>query len=137
MFQFSNHGSRTKPVREAVIDNGKFKVVQVGEEDLQDYIQSFADSTNIEILVARAVNGEPELLNVRSGMYGDFTELPSNLADMERVMASAQSFYDSLSVEMKAEFGSFNDFISSMNDKDFLIKAGFVTPDDSESEVTE
>lgn len=137
MFGFSNHGSRAKPVREAILDDGKLRVVTVGFEDFQDFIQSFADSTNIEMLVARAVNGEPELLNARSGMYGDFTDLPNDLAEMERVMNSAVSFYDSLPDDKKAEFGSFNDFISSMDDKDFLVKAGFVTPSDDESEVSE
>ena len=136
MFEFSNGGSRIREIREPVMRDGHLVVEVVGKEDLQDYINSFGDSVDVELLVARAVN-EPEILNQRQGMYGDFTEFPKTYAEVLDKITSATNLFNSLPVDVRSRFS--NDvytFISEMDKKDWAVKAGFVQPESS-SDVNE
>lgn len=130
MFEFSNMGSRICEIREPVLKDGKISVEVVGKEDFQDYISSFADSCDIASIVARSVT-EPELLNQRQGSYGDFTEFPKTYAEALQKVIDAKNLFDSLPQSNKDQFG--NDvmtFISSLDDPEWPVKAGFVIPND-------
>lgn len=127
MFKFSNHGDRFREIREPVFSDGSLSVEVVGKEDLYDYIQSFADSCDIQKLVNRALNGEPELLNQSVGSYGDFTEFPKTYAEALQKIIDAQNLFEKLPMENRSIFG--NDvfkFIAGMDDPDWMTKAGFV-----------
>lgn len=127
MFKFSNGGSRIREIREPLLKDGKISVEVVGKEDIQDYINSFADSVDIEKIVARAMNGEPELLDQRKGFYGDFTEYPKTYAEMLDRVIQAQNIFEKLPLEVRNRFN--NDpaqFIAGMDEKDWFEKAGFV-----------
>lgn len=138
-WKYSNCGSPVKEIRSPIVqDDGSIKVVVTGKENLQDYINSNKESCNVEYLVSRAVNGDQTALNQRVGSYGDFTHLPKTYADMLQYMIDAQNVFDGLSKEVRAGFD--NDvmkFIASVNDDDFLVRAGFVKPAMDESKGEE
>lgn len=137
MFEFSNMGSRIREIREPVLKDGKISVEVIGKEDFQDYINSFADSCDIASIVARSVT-EPELLNQRQGSYGDFTEFPKTYAEALQKVIDAKNLFDSLPQSNKDQFG--NDvmtFISSLDDPEWPVKAGFVIPKDDTPDVKE
>lgn len=139
-FEFSNPGSPIREIRAAVWKDGELKVEVVGKENLQAEIDSYADSCNIDLLVQRCVNGEPDILNQRQGFYGDFTEYPKTYAEMVEMMVNAKSYFDSLPLEIRNKFNNdVNVFISEMDQKDWFEKAGFVASavDDVVSEVKE
>ena len=126
MFKFSNGGSRIREIREPLLKDGKISVEVVGKEDIQEYINSFADSVDINNIIERAMNGEPELLEQRKGYYGDFSEYPKTYAEMLDRVIQAQNIFEKLPLEVKNRFN--NDpiqFIAGMDDKDWLEKAGF------------
>ena len=56
-------------------------VVKKGEENLYAYINSFADSVDINVLLARFANGDKEALLQRAGAYIDISSLPTNIND--------------------------------------------------------
>lgn len=129
-WSFSNPGTRERLIRKPLLKDGKISVEVVGKEDLYDFIQSFADQCDIESIVLRAANGEPELLSRRSGTFGDFTVFPKTYAEVLQKVIDATSMFEGLSPDIRGRFD--NDvykFISSMDDADWLERAGFVTAD--------
>lgn len=128
--KFSNMGTPYRIIREpALTKDGHLEVVEVGKEDMRDYINSFSDSCDIENIVARAMNGEPELLQARQGAYGDFTQFPKTYAEALQKVIDATNLFNSLSVDVRSRFD--NDvfkFISQLDEPDWAVKAGFVQP---------
>lgn len=126
----SNGGSPIKEIREPFVNkDGSIDVRVTGKESLQDYIQSFKDSCNVEYLVKRAVNGDIDALNQRSGSYGDFTEMPKTLAEAIQRVIDAQSFFDTLSPDVKAGFDNdFNKFLAQSMDVKVLESVGLIKP---------
>lgn len=127
MFEFSNMGTPYRIVREpALSKDGKLEVVEVGKEDMRAYINSFADSCDVETIVSRAMNGEPELLEMRKGAFGDFTQFPKTYAEALQRVIDAKNIFDGLSADVRSRFD--NDvfkFVSEMDNEDWLEKAGF------------
>lgn len=73
-------------------------------------IQSFKDECDIGLIVSRAVaTGDTSILNKSNPFYGDFTGLPSTLAEMHKVMNKAHEMYNNL------PSGSFEDFSAFLN----------------------
>lgn len=56
------------------------KIVQTGEVDVQEKIQSYADDVDIyKILERFAYSGDTALVNRSPGVYSDITEIPTDL----------------------------------------------------------
>lgn len=130
MFEFSNHGEKDRLIFEPVLQkDGHVEVVEVGKEDFDALIQSYALECDIEHLVARATNGEPEILDRVQGMYGDFTKMPRTMAEALQLIINAQNTFDKLPQSVKDVFGNdVNKFISSLDDKDMMVKSGLFEP---------
>lgn len=127
----SNLGSPVRPVYHSkVLPDGRIELEEVGKEDFQSYINSFKDSCNIELLVARAVNGDPTALMRKQAFYGDFTSLPKTYAEMLQTMNDAKVFFDGLSIVDKAKFDNdFNKFIAGMDNFESLKAIGLLKED--------
>lgn len=124
-FQFSNIGSRYREIREPVLEDGRRVVKVVGKEDLQDYINSFADACDVELLVRKAVNGDDTALNQRQGMYGDFSDFPKTYAEVLQRVIDAENLFQKLPPDVRARFeNSTYKFISEMDEPDWALRAG-------------
>lgn len=66
----------------ALDENGE--LVETGKHSLYDEIQSHKDECTLETLLARALNGDPNALNQRQGVYADITNAPTSLVDASR-----------------------------------------------------
>ena len=64
-----------------VLANGEIELVATGKEDWQSYIDSAAESTDIHEIISRYQNGDVSVLNARQPMFGDFTKMPTTLAE--------------------------------------------------------
>lgn len=88
-----------------VDDNGVRKLKRVGKINAYEHIQSFADSTDIHVILQRfAATGDTSLMNVRQGMYGDFTSLPKSMADMMQRVIDAEHLFASLPIDVREQF---------------------------------
>lgn len=98
-------------------EKGVLQLVEVGKEDLSAYIQSFAESCDIHVIMSRFANGETDVLSKVQGAYGDFTGMPTSPADMlNRVMAGEDAF-NKLPIEVKKKFNnSFTEFAVASGD---------------------
>ena len=119
-----NPGSRIKQLYTAKVDrDGVLELCPSGTENIYDYIQSFKDSVDINVIVQRFANGDVTALNKVQGNYGDFTEFPKTYAEMLNVVIAGREYFDSLPVETKAKFHhSFAEWLSDMDDMSEWLK---------------
>lgn len=128
-------GSRVRQLYAGRYDaNGRVVLEEKGTEDLYAYIQSFADSVDINVILARFANGDTEALSRAQGFYADVTEFPANMADALNSINKAEEMFKSLPLEVRQRFDcSFEQFLSQSGSEDWLEKMG-MTSDSVESD---
>ncbi len=122
----ANKGDPVKILYGPVFDTaGRMNLEEKGRENLYDYIQSFAESVDIHVILKRFANGETDALSKVQGAYGDFTQFPTTYAEMLNVVQRGEEFFNELPVETRAKFGhDFSQFIAAMDSPDFLTRIG-------------
>ncbi len=127
---FTNPGNPIKVKYGASYDEaGRVKLVEEGTENLYDYIQSFAESCDIHVLLKRYSNGEVDVLSKVQGMYGDFTEFPTTYAELLNTVNRGEAMFNEFPVDVRAKFNhNFAEFMVSLSDGSFFEKAGFTKP---------
>lgn len=106
-------------------DRGQVELKEDGVEDLYSFIQSFAESTDIHVILKRYENGEVDVLEKVQGFYGDITEMPQTYAEALQRIADSEKVFMSLPVDVRAKFGhSFSEFLAASQDADFLDRLG-------------
>lgn len=88
--------------------DGNIVLVEVGEENVYDYIQSFAASVDINNIMQRFNSGDSSALLQVQGFYGDFSDVPDNWSDVLNVLNEGRMRFDAAPKEFKEQFG--NDF---------------------------
>ncbi len=145
----ANPGSSLKPNYKLRIDKfGKYFLDHIGDMNIDEFIQSHHDSCEVHKIIEKySMLGDPSLLNRTQGRYGDFTGLPSTLADVYRSVAEATDFFNSLPLELKREFNhspseffasigseKYNSVISSLNKDNSSNTDKEVSSDEPQSE---
>lgn len=100
----TNNGSVTVPTYEYQIIDGIKMLVKNGEKNIQEEIDSYAESCDINNIVNRFLNGETDLLNVKNGTYGDFTNFPSTYAEMFSRVQACENLFNELPVDLREKF---------------------------------
>lgn len=126
-------------------DDGEQYLAVVGSYDQQDYINSFKDSVDVNLIVDRFARGEATLadLNRKQGFYADVSEMPSSLIEAYNKIESAKKLFDTLPREKREAYG--NDYLKFMADfgnEKFFDALGFKPKDkevikEEEKEVKE
>lgn len=126
----SEHGSREHVLFGAVYDeSGRIRLEEKGTESLYDFIQSHADSVDIHVILKRFANGETDVLSKVQGFYGDFSQLPTNYAQMLNTVQAGEEMFNSMPVEVRAKFGhSFNEFMTCLCDGTLMERLGYPSP---------
>lgn len=106
-------------------ERGQVELKADGTENIYDFIQSFAESTDIHAILKRFENGEVDVLEKVQGFYGDITEMPHTYAEALQRISDSEKVFMSLPVEVRAKFGhSFSEFLAASQDADFLDRLG-------------
>ena len=115
-------GSPIKNVYAAKYDkNHNIVIEKKGTENLYSYINSFADSVDINVLVSRFVAGDKEALMQRAGSYIDLSNVPTNLNEFIEFQRSTENLFKTLPTEIKEKFNNnVTEFLSKVGDKDWL-----------------
>ena len=75
-------GSPVKPLFSGRYnERGQIELTPDGTENIYEYIQSFAESTDIHSILRRYQNGEVDVLSKVQGVYADITEMPQTYAE--------------------------------------------------------
>lgn len=102
-------------------DEGRLVIEPVGKRNIYEYIQSFAESVDINNIVKRFQAGDVDALKKVQGFYFDTTELPDNMADLLNKLNYAESEFEKLPAEFKQKFGNdFSRFICSFDPAQFM-----------------
>lgn len=110
-------------------DRGVLELVESGQENLYEYIQSHAQSVDIHYLLSRFVNGEVDVLSRAQGFYMDSTGLPRTYAEILNSVLAGEEAFNGLPAEIKREFNnSFSEWLAAMEDDDFAQRMGFKDP---------
>lgn len=118
-----------------VLSNGRIATFENGKEDYYAYINSFADSVDINKTIQRFVNGDINALNQRKGEFIDCTQFPTNYAEVLNVINNATNIFNSLSVEDRAKFNfNLNEFITAIGTEKYNQVLG-VKPEEVENLV--
>lgn len=120
-------GSPFRPVYKLKFSGktGAEELERTGKENFQEYIQSFAESCDLSVIISRVHAGEVDLLSARIGSYGDFRNLPQTKAEMMQSVIDSKQIWDSLTDQQRGEFEDFNDFAGSAGSADWLKKLGY------------
>ena len=118
-------------------DNGVLQLKENGKKNLYDEIQSHKLSCDIHYILKRFANGEVDALSKVQGAFGDFTNLPSNFAEVMNLTIEAEQHFDQLPVEVKQKFdNNFVQYMQSFGSEDWAKKVGLVVDEPVvESEV--
>lgn len=86
----------------------------VGTEPIYEKIQANSIGTNISELILRWRAGDDSVLDQAHGVFGDFTDIPSDLASSQRAIMKVQSFFNSLPLSEREKYNM--NFSSYLND---------------------
>lgn len=123
MVKFFNNDIYTCPGSEievlyspVVKDDGTIGLEVSGENNIQEEIDSYAESTDLNVIISRYMNGDMEALNRNMMNFGDFTKFPKTYAEMLQLQIDSNNLFNSLPNEIRQKFD---------NDKDkFFAQSG-------------
>lgn len=120
----SNSGSRTHVTYSPVIsETGSLVLVESGSIDSQDYIDSFADQTDMASILARLNAGDTSVLTSKTPFYADMTLMPKNNAEALQMVLDAEKAFDKLPLDIRNEFNNdFRQWFTQAGSDDFFKK---------------
>lgn len=127
---YSNPGSPIKTIYSPKInDDGTFDLVETGKENVQEYIDSFAEETCMAYIIKKCEMGDTSVLSKRQGTYGDFTEIPKTYRDLLQTVIDGRTYFESLPVEVRSKFGhSFEQWFAQIGSKEWFDVMESMTP---------
>lgn len=133
--KFCKAGDRVHTEYQPVYDNrGQWHLEPCGETNLYLDIQSHAESCDINVIMARYANGETDVLSRIQGVYGDFTNVPTNYAEIMNQQIKAKALFMSLAPEVREKYdNSVEVFMSSLGTKEGWEALGFRFGEEKES----
>lgn len=81
--------------------------------DLYEKIQLAKSQVDLDMIIKRAKAGDTSVLNVNVAHYGDISNIPNNMNDLNDLYRSIDSSFNSLPKEIKVLFGSDVEVFSS------------------------
>lgn len=122
----SDIGSRKKTEYQPVYDKaGVWHLEKSGETDIYLEIQSYAMSCDINVIMARYRNGETDVLSAVQGVYGDFSNVPTNYSDIMNAKLEAERLFMSLAASVREKYNnSVEQFMAEIGTKAGLEKLG-------------
>lgn len=118
---------------------GNDVLVETGKYSLYDEIQSYKDSVDLNKIIERfRITGDVNLLNQRSGFYGDVSEFPKTYAEFLNTANIAREEFAKLPADIRAKFdNSVDKFIASIGSEEFNAIYNPIDPYDIKEKVEE
>ena len=103
---FTPSGGKTTAEFALELDqDGNEHLVICGERPIYDIIQASAEGASISHIITRWRAGDESVLNKSFGIYGDFTNIPDNLAASQQAIINAQNIFNSLPLSEREKYG--------------------------------
>ncbi len=130
-------GSGMKDTYKMHVDaDGKRELRKSGEYNLYAEIQSYKDSVSIDYILSRFVNGDETALSRVQGIYGDFTQMPTTMAELQQRVIDAEHLFNTLPLDIRAQYNhSASEFFAQLDsDK---TKSIFAPPETAKEVIAE
>lgn len=134
--QVSESGSPIKDIFSPVVNkDGTISLEKSGEENLQEYIDSFRDECDINVILAKYASGDVSVLNKRNGSYGDFTKMPKTYAEMLQLQINSNNYFKSLPKEIREKFNNdANQFFAQSGSQEWIDIMSSMYPEEKKIE---
>lgn len=112
-----------------VMDDGRIQLTPSGKINIQEKINSYRDSCDINVILRRLKNGDLSAMDAFNAepLYGDFTEFPKGYREVLQFQIDTQRHFDELPTEVKAKFDNdYNQFIATAFTEEWIKKLGTV-----------
>lgn len=101
------------------------KVVQVGKKDVRKEIDSYADSTDINVILHQLRVGDSTIIErigagefqAKEGSYFDTTIIPDTIEEARKLNQNIKDTYNSIPEEIRNQFNGIDDFVGSNDDR--------------------
>lgn len=105
--------------------NGRRTLKKTKRVETYELIQSYAEECNIQNIIKRATNGNPELLQKVIGTYQDITEVPKSVAEAQQLIINLKNAFANLPKETRAKF-EYNDeiYVAQFGSDEWAEKTG-------------
>lgn len=100
----SNPGSPFKTEKLLQVVDGRYDLVEVGQSNLYNEIQSHKDSCDIYKLLERYQAGDVSALSKVAGQYLDITDAPKTLSEAYTFVSNAEKFFSKLPLKLREEY---------------------------------
>uniref|UniRef100_A0AAU8AVN7 Internal scaffolding protein n=1 Tax=Dulem virus 166 TaxID=3145643 RepID=A0AAU8AVN7_9VIRU len=129
----THSGNRFEPTYKMAVDEDGVKDLAVtGQTDIYAYIQSYAQSCDINYILDRFARGDESALSKIQGIYGDFTEVPKSLAELSQRVLDAENIFNQLPLETREQFNfSPTEFFTQFGSDKFNEIMGFTPEPDA------
>lgn len=102
---FTCHGTEVHELYASkVCPDGTIRLEPAGKENIQEYINSFAESCDMTYILAELSKGNTSVLERGNAMYGDFTDTPNSLAEALQVMIDGEAAFNKLPLDVRQSF---------------------------------
>lgn len=102
------------------LDSGEWVLVQTGEHNVYNAIQSHADETDLRQILAKCqATGDFSALHQRNVIFADMTGMPSDFTEAQNRALLARERYNALDPEIKAAFNGFDDYARQILNGEF------------------
>ena len=102
----SEVGTPLVKLYEPRFDGRTTRLVQVGTKDIQKEMDSLAKYCDINYMLTQLSNGDTSCLSRSQPLYGDFSQLPDNPADVLNLISGAQSAFGQLPASVRSSYNN-------------------------------
>lgn len=111
-------------------ENGQIVLKSTGTIDLQEKIQADKYACDINTIVKRYAAGDTDVLYRVQGSFIDVSTMPKSYAEYLNLSIRMKSDFDSLPVDVKANFGnSFENYMLQFGTDDWCKALGIASPE--------
>lgn len=98
-------GKPEKPSFKMFVDeHGRRSLKENGVINVYEQIQSHRESCDIEYIMTRFANGDTSVLSKTQGVYGDFTNIPTSLNELQQRVMDAERLFYQQPLEIREKF---------------------------------
>lgn len=102
----SEAGTPLVKLYEPVFDGRSTSLREVGTKNIQKEMDALAKYCDINYMLSQLANGDTSCLSSSQPLYGDFSQLPNNPADVLNLINSAQSAFGQLPASERARYSN-------------------------------
>ena len=102
----TNPGDPLARIFEPFFDGSTTVLKEVGKRNIQEFMDAQAPQCDIAVMLTRLKAGDTSVLSDSTPLFGDFSELSHNPADVLNLTHSAELSFGSLPKEERAKFNN-------------------------------